>query len=152
MLMKKRCHPHSEYHKLPKIWGWRVSPSNHCYNFPKMVIRHSWPLHTAVKRCETSLSLSRSLSFFILHYFCHFLCEQRSATPWMSSRRDSLQGCAVIFICLIHPVSSLTAGFWCGHSEPLWTLVPLEEFQGRSWTLITEGAEHSQGTLLIKSF
>lgn len=37
----------------------------------------------------------RDLFFHSLHtYFCHFVCEQPIATPWMPSRRDYLKICA----------------------------------------------------------
>lgn len=45
-------------------------------------------------------------------YFNHFLCEQRSATPWTLLRRSCLKVCAIIPIYTIDCVSS----FYChGH-------------------------------------
>ncbi len=43
--------------------------------------------------------LSLALLFHSLHNrFCHFSCEQPSATQWKSSKRDSLKLCAIISI------------------------------------------------------
>ncbi len=97
----------------------RGSVSDHFCNLPKPMVWHLNLPHAVIRQLCGSLKGGRictpltSSVFLLYNYFCHFTCEQLSATQWPSSRQDCAEMCAIIPVFKKYRVSpvSTTAGF-----------------------------------------